>query len=76
VLSKWSDWQTVDLSTWSTIDGVAEDAAQMAAEDVVKVFSSVGTQLGTMTYGEFCGKNMPKGVYVVKGEKGALKVAK
>ena len=29
-----------------------------------------------MTYGEFCGKNMPKGVYVVKGEKGTLKVAK
>ena len=76
VLSKWSDWQTVDLSAWSTIDGVTEDATQMAAKDVVTVFSSVGTQLGTMTYGEFCGKNMPKGVYVVKGEKGALKVAK
>lgn len=76
VLSKWSDWQTVDLSAWSTIGDVTDDATQMAAEDVVKVFSSVGTQLGTMTYGEFCGKNMPKGVYVVKGEKGALKVAK
>lgn len=76
VLSKWSDWQTVDLSAWSTIGDVTADATQMAAEDVVKVFSSVGTQLGTMTYGEFCGKNMPKGVYVVKGEKGALKVAK
>ena len=76
VLSKWSDWQTVDLSTWSAINGVADDAAQMAAGDVVKVYSSVGTQLGTMTYGEFCGKNMPKGVYVVKGEKGALKVTK
>lgn len=76
VLSKWSDWQTVDLSAWSTIGDVTENATQMAAEDVVKVFSSVGTQLGTMTYGEFCGKNMPKGVYVVKGEKGALKVAK
>ena len=55
---------------------MTEDATQMAAEDVVKVFSSVGTQLGTMTYGEFCGKNMPKGVYVVKSDKGALKVAK
>ncbi len=76
VLSKWSDWQTVDLSAWSTIGDVTEDATQMAADDVVKVFSSVGTQLGTMTYGEFCGKNMPNGVYVVKGEKGSLKVAK
>lgn len=76
VLSKWSDWQTVDLSAWSTIGDVTEDATQMAADDVVKAFSSVGTQLGTMTYGEFCGKNMPKGVYVVKGEKGALKVTK
>lgn len=76
VLSKWSDWQTVDLSAWSTIGDVTEDATQMAADDVVKVFSSVGTRLGTMTYGEFCGKNMPKGVYVVKGEKGALKVTK
>lgn len=75
-MSKWSAWQTADLSTWSGINGVTESAAQLAAGDVVKVYSSVGTALGTMTYGDFCRMALPAGVYVVKSAKTTLKVTK
>lgn len=75
-MSKWSTWQTADLSTWSGINGVTESAAQLAAGDVVKVYSSVGTALGTMTYGDFCRMALPAGVYVVKSAKTTLKVTK
>ena len=75
-MSKWSAWQTADLSTWSGINGVTESAAQLAAGDVVKVYSSVGTALGTMTYGDFCRMSLPAGVYVVKSAKTTLKVTK
>lgn len=75
-MSKWSAWQTADLSTWSGINGVTESAAQFAAGDVVKVYSSVGTALGTMTYGDFCRMSLPAGVYVVKSAKTTLKVTK
>ena len=75
-MSKWSAWQTADLSTWSGINGVTESAAQLAAGDLVKVYSSVGTALGTMTYGDFCRMALPAGVYVVKSAKTTLKVTK
>lgn len=75
-MSKWSAWQTADLSTWSGINGVTESAAQLAAGDLVKVYSSVGTALGTMTYGDFCRMSLPAGVYVVKSAKTTLKVTK
>lgn len=75
-MSKWSAWQTTDLSTWSGINGVIESAAQLAAGDLVKVYSSVGTALGTMTYGDFCRMALPAGVYVVKSAKTTLKVTK
>lgn len=75
-MSKWSAWQTADLSTWSGINGVTESAAQLAAGDLVKVYSSVGTALGTMTYGDFCRMALPAGVYVVKSAKITLKVTK
>lgn len=75
-MSKWSAWQTTDLSTWSGINGVTESAAQLAAGDLVKVYSSVGTALGTMTYGDFCRMALPAGVYVVKSAKTTLKVTK
>ena len=75
-MSKWSAWQTADLSTWSGINGVTESAAQLAADDLVKVYSSVGTALGTMTYGDFCRMSLPAGVYVVKSAKTTLKVTK
>ena len=68
-MSKWSAWQTADLATWSGINGVTEGAAQLAAGDLVKVYSSVGTALGTMTYGDFCRMSLPAGVYVVKSAK-------
>lgn len=75
-MSKWSAWQTADLATWSGINGVTESAAQLAAGDLVKVYSSVGTALGTMTYGDFCRVALPAGVYVVKSAKTTLKVTK
>lgn len=75
-MSKWSAWQTADLSTWSGINGVTESAAQLAAGDLVRVYSSVGTALGTMTYGDFCRMALPAGVYVVKSAKTTLKVTK
>lgn len=75
-MSKWSAWQTADLATWSGINGVTESAAQLAAGDLVKVYSSVGTALGTMTYGDFCCMALPAGVYVVKSAKTTLKVTK
>ena len=75
-MSKWSAWQTADLSTWSGINGVTENLTQLAAGDLVKVYSSVGTALGTMTYGDFCRMALPAGVYVVKSAKTTLKVAK
>ena len=75
-MSKWSAWQTADLATWSGINGVTESAAQLAAGDLVKVYSSVGTVLGTMTYGDFCRMSLPAGVYVVKSAKTTLKVTK
>lgn len=75
-MSKWSAWQTADLSTWSGINGVTESAAQLAAGDLVKVYSSVGTALGTMTYGDFCRMSLPAGVYVVKSANTTLKVTK
>ena len=75
-MSKWSAWQTADLSTWSGINGVTENLTQLAAGDLVKVYSSVGTALGTMTYGDFCRMSQPAGVYVVKSAKTTLKVAK
>lgn len=75
-MSKWSAWQTADLSTWSGINGVTESAAQLAAGDLVRVYSSVGTVLGTMTYGDFCRMALPAGVYVVKSAKTTLKVTK
>lgn len=75
-ISKWSAWQTADLATWSGINGVTESAAQLAAGDLVKVYSSVGTALGTMTYGDFCRMSLPAGVYVVKSAKTTLKVTK
>lgn len=75
-MSKWSAWQTADLATWSGINGVTEGAAQLAAGDLVKVYSSVGTALGTMTYGDFCRMALPAGVYVVKSAKITLKVTK
>lgn len=75
-MSKWSAWQTADLSTWSGINGVTENLTQLAAGDLVRVYSSVGTALGTMTYGDFCRMSLPAGVYVVKSAKTTLKVAK
>lgn len=75
-MSKWSAWQTADLATWSGINGVTESAAQLAADDLVRVYSSVGTALGTMTYGDFCRMALPAGVYVVKSAKTTLKVTK
>lgn len=75
-MSKWSAWQTADLSTWSGINGVTENLTQLATGDLVKVYSSVGTALGTMTYGDFCRMSQPAGVYVVKSAKTTLKVAK
>lgn len=75
-MSKWSAWQTADLSTWSGINGVTENLTQLAAGDLVKVYSSVGTALGTMTYGDFCRMSLPAGVYVVKSAKTTLKVTK
>ncbi|WP_302403279.1 M6 family metalloprotease domain-containing protein [Leyella stercorea] len=75
-MSKWSAWQTADLATWSGINGVTENLTQLAAGDLVKVYSSVGTALGTMTYGDFCRMSQPAGVYVVKSAKTTLKVAK
>lgn len=75
-MSKWSAWQTADLATWSGINGVTDSAAQLAAGDLVKVYSSVGTALGTMTYGDFCRMSLPAGVYVVKSAKTTLKVTK
>lgn len=75
-MSKWSAWQTADLATWSGINGVTESAAQLAAGDLVKVYSSVGTALGTMIYGDFCRMSLPAGVYVVKSAKTTLKVTK
>lgn len=75
-MSKWSAWQTADLATWSGINGVTESAAQLDAGDLVKVYSSVGTALGTMTYGDFCRMALPAGVYVVKSAKTTLKVTK
>lgn len=75
-MSKWSAWQIADLSTWSGINGVTESAAQLAADDLVRVYSSVGTALGTMTYGDFCRMALPAGVYVVKSAKTTLKVTK
>lgn len=75
-MSKWSAWQTADLATWSGINGVTESAAELAAGDLVKVYSSVGTALGTMTYGDFCRMSLPAGVYVVKSAKTTLKVTK
>lgn len=75
-MSKWSAWQTADLATWSGINGVTESATQLAAGDLVKVYSSVGTALGTMTYGDFCRMSQPAGVYVVKSAKTTLKVTK
>ena len=75
-MSKWSAWQTADLSTWSGINGVTENLTQLAAGDLVKVYSSVGTALGTMTYGDFCRMALPAGVYVVKSAKITLKVTK
>lgn len=75
-MSKWSAWQTADLATWSGINGVTESAAQLAAGDLVRVYSSVGTALGTMTYGDFCRMSLPAGVYVVKSAKTTLKVTK
>lgn len=75
-MSKWSAWQTADLATWSGINGVTEGATQLAAGDLVKVYSSVGTALGTMTYGDFCRMSLPAGVYVVKSAKTTLKVTK
>lgn len=75
-MSKWSAWQTADLATWSGINGVTENLTQLAAGDLVKVYSSVGTALGTMTYGDFCRMALPAGVYVVKSAKTTLKVAK
>lgn len=75
-MSKWSAWQTADLSTWSGINGVTENLTQLAAGDLVRVYSSVGTALGTMTYGDFCRMALPAGVYVVKSAKTTLKVTK
>lgn len=75
-MSKWSAWQTADLSTWSGINGVTENLTQLAAGDLVKVYSSVGTALGTMTYGDFCRMSLPAAVYVVKSAKTTLKVTK
>lgn len=75
-MSKWSAWQTADLATWSGINGVTENLTQLAAGDLVKVYSSVGTALGTMTYGDFCRMALPAGVYVVKSAKTTLKVTK
>lgn len=75
-MSKWSAWQTADLATWSGINGVTENLTQLAAGDLVKVYSSVGTALGTMTYGDFCRMSLPAGVYVVKSAKTTLKVTK
>lgn len=75
-MSKWSAWQTADLATWSGINGVTENLTQLAAGDLVKVYSSVGTALGTMTYGDFCRMALPAGVYVVKSAKITLKVTK
>lgn len=75
-MSKWSAWQTADLSTWSGINGVTENLTQLAAGDLVRVYSSVGTALGTMTYGDFCRMSLPAGVYVVKSAKTTLKVTK
>lgn len=75
-MSKWSAWQTADLATWSGINGMTENLTQLAAGDLVKVYSSVGTALGTMTYGDFCRMALPAGVYVVKSAKTTLKVTK
>lgn len=75
-MSKWSAWQAADLATWSGINGVTENLTQLAAGDLVKVYSSVGTALGTMTYGDFCRMSLPAGVYVVKSAKTTLKVTK
>lgn len=75
-MSKWSAWQSADLATWSGINGVTENLTQLAAGDLVKVYSSVGTALGTMTYGDFCRMALPAGVYVVKSAKTTLKVTK
>lgn len=75
-MSKWSAWQAADLATWSGINGVTENLTQLAAGDLVKVYSSVGTALGTMTYGDFCRMALPAGVYVVKSAKTTLKVTK
>lgn len=75
-MSKWCVWQTADLATWSGISGVTENLTQLAAGDLVKVYSSVGTALGTMTYGDFCRMALPAGVYVVKSAKTTLKVTK
>ena len=75
-MSKWSAWQTADLATWSGINGVTENLTQLAAGDLVKVYSSVGTVLGTMTYGDFCRMALPAGVYLVKSAKITLKVTK
>lgn len=75
-MSKWSAWQTADLSTWSGINGVTENLTQLAAGELVRVYSSVGTAFGTMTYGDFCRMSLPAGVYVVKSAKTTLKVAK
>ena len=75
-MSKWSAWQTADISTWSGINGVTENLTQLAAGELVRVYSSVGTAFGTMTYGDFCRMSLPAGVYVVKSAKTTLKVAK
>ena len=75
-MSKWSAWQTADLATWSGINGVTENLTQLAAGDLVKVYSSVGTAIGTMTYGDFCRMALPAGVYLVKSAKTTLKVTK
>lgn len=75
LLSAWSDWQTVDLSTYTDISEV-EQSATLADADLVQVYSPVGVALGRMTYGDFRTMVLPAGVYVVKSSKATLKVAK
>lgn len=75
VLSAWSNWQTVDLGAYTSINGVNEDAS-LKANDEVEVFTATGVCCGRMTLGEFAASQLPSGVYVVKNGGKSLKLAK
>lgn len=75
VVSDWSQWQVVDMSSQTSIKTIKNDS-RLSDSTLVGIYSLSGVCLGTSTYAEFCADARLRGVYVLQYDGGAVRVVK